>query len=73
MVASAIFILDLKGKIIISRNYRGEINMELAEDFISLLKEREEESHVATPIICHDGINYVYLRHNDLYCRIKLF
>ena len=27
MVASAVFILDLKGKVIISRNYRGDVPM----------------------------------------------
>ncbi|KAJ1484833.1 hypothetical protein T484DRAFT_1795615 [Baffinella frigidus] len=27
MTASAVFILDLKGKVIISRNYRGDVPM----------------------------------------------
>jgi len=31
MVASALFIMDLKGKIIISRNYRGDIPMSVSE------------------------------------------
>jgi hypothetical protein len=33
MVASAVFITDLKGKIIISRNYRGDIPMSAADKF----------------------------------------
>jgi hypothetical protein len=33
MVASALFIMDLKGKIIISRNYRGDIPMTVADKF----------------------------------------
>jgi len=33
MVASAVFIMDLKGKIIISRNYRGDIPMSVADKF----------------------------------------
>ena len=31
MVASALFIMDLKGKIIISRNYRGDIPLTVSE------------------------------------------
>lgn len=31
MVASALFIMDSKGKVIISRNYRGDIPMTVAE------------------------------------------
>jgi AP-1 complex subunit mu len=31
MATSAIFIMDLKGKIIISRNYRGDVPMSASE------------------------------------------
>lgn len=31
MVASAVYITDLKGKVIISRNYRGDIPMNVSE------------------------------------------
>jgi AP-1 complex subunit mu len=37
MTVSAIFIMDQNGKVIISRNYRGEIPMKVAENFRSLL------------------------------------
>ncbi|RYY82846.1 hypothetical protein EON63_12480 [archaeon] len=33
MVASAVFIMDTKGKVIIARNYRGDIPMSVAERF----------------------------------------
>lgn len=33
MVASALFIMDLKGKIIISRNFRGDVPMTVSETF----------------------------------------
>lgn len=33
MVASALFIMDLKGKIIISRNFRGDVPMTASETF----------------------------------------
>jgi AP-1 complex subunit mu len=31
MVASAIFVMDTKGKVIIARNYRGDIPMSVSE------------------------------------------
>ena len=41
MVLSSLFFLDLKGKILISRDYRGDISASHAEEFIELLSERE--------------------------------
>jgi AP-1 complex subunit mu len=37
MAASAVFILDQKGKILISRNYRGDVPMNVASRFVSKL------------------------------------
>jgi AP-1 complex subunit mu len=36
MSASALFIMDLKGKVIISRNYRGDLPMNVAERWKTL-------------------------------------
>jgi hypothetical protein len=45
MVASAIFVTDLAGKAIISRNYRGEIPLTKAIDrFAKYLAEIEDEA-----------------------------
>lgn len=41
MVLSSLFFLDLKGKILISRDYRGDISPKYAEEFIGLLSERD--------------------------------
>ncbi|TPX47618.1 hypothetical protein SeMB42_g00407 [Synchytrium endobioticum] len=68
MVASAIFILDLKGKVLISRNYRGDIPMSAIEKFMPLLLESEEDEQTPTPVIStDDGVNFLYIRHNNLY------
>jgi AP-1 complex subunit mu len=66
-MASAVFILDLKGKVLISRNYRGDIPMSAVEKFMPLVLETEEESQSPTPCFTHEGINYLYIRHNNLY------
>lgn len=81
MVLSSLFFLDLKGKILISRDYRGDISPKYAEEFIELLSEREiaiemEENcegqvkmgnNAQPPIFHRDGINYCYIKHNNLY------
>jgi AP-1 complex subunit mu len=65
MSASALFVMDLKGKIIISRNYRGDVPMSAAEKFTQHLNEDEET--VLTPVITDEGYTFVYIRHNNLY------
>jgi AP-1 complex subunit mu len=69
MVASAIYILDLKGKVIISRNYRGDIPSNAVEKFITLLQDAEDAEETPTPIMSQEGINYLYIKHNNLYCK----
>lgn len=66
-MASAIFFLDMKGKPLLSRNYRGDIPMSAIEKFPLLLLEAEEETSVVPPCISKDGINYLYITHNDLF------
>ncbi|KAI9104482.1 Mu homology domain-containing protein [Phlyctochytrium arcticum] len=68
MVASAIFILDVKGKVLISRNYRGDIPMSTVEKFMPLILASEEEEQTPTPIMStEDGIHFLYVKHNNLY------
>eukprot|EP00833_Pecoramyces_ruminatium_P001096 jgi/Orpsp1_1/1175128/evm.model.c7180000052732.1 len=68
MVASAIFILDLKGKVLISRNYRGDIPIRKIEKFMPLVLAAEEEEQTLSPILStEDGVNFLYVKHNNLY------
>ncbi|KAJ3196325.1 AP-1 complex subunit mu-1 [Entophlyctis luteolus] len=68
MVLSAVFILDLKGKVLISRNYRGDIPMSTVEKFMPLVMDAEDEDHNPSPIVStEDGISFLYIRYNNLY------
>ncbi|VDK66229.1 unnamed protein product, partial [Onchocerca ochengi] len=60
MSCSAIYILDLKGKAIISRNYRGDIDMSIIDKFMPLLLEREEESR-QSPAVEHPEATWFYI------------
>ncbi|RYO16727.1 AP-1 complex subunit mu-1 [Alternaria tenuissima] len=66
-MASAVFFLDLKGKTLLARNYRGDIPMSAVEKFPILLSEAEDESSAVPPCFPSEGINYLYIRHNNLY------
>lgn len=64
MVASALFITDLKGKVIISRNYRGDIPMAVSEKFSLIIQEKDETD--LRPVFTDEGITYVYIKCNNL-------
>eukprot|EP00658_Telonema_sp_P-2_P002922 TRINITY_DN11077_c0_g1_i4.p1 TRINITY_DN11077_c0_g1~~TRINITY_DN11077_c0_g1_i4.p1 ORF type:complete len:422 (-),score=127.12 TRINITY_DN11077_c0_g1_i4:347-1612(-) len=65
MSCSAVFILDAKGKIIINRNYRGDIPMTVAEKFSQYISETEEEE--LRPVVVDNGVVFVYVKYNNLY------
>jgi AP-1 complex subunit mu len=67
-MASAVFILDLKGKVLISRNYRGDVNMAAVDRFMPILQELEEDGQTPTPVLFDKGVHYMYIRHNNVYC-----
>lgn len=66
MVVSAIYILDLKGKVLISRNYRGNIDLNIIEKFMPILGEREDEACLC-PILRHKDVNFLFIQCNSLY------
>ncbi len=66
MSMSAIFILDSKGKVLISRNYRGDIEMNVIERFMQLLLEQEDDQNL-TPIVQHGEVAFIYIKHTNVY------
>lgn len=67
MVLSSLYFLDLKGKILLFRDYRGDIPSEAAERFVTLLTDLESQQQSITPVVTYDGVTYVHLRHANLY------
>ena len=57
--------MDLKGKILISRNYRGDIPMSTSDKFTKHLNEDDEST--LTPVITDDGVTFLYIKHNNIY------
>eukprot|EP00002_Diphylleia_rotans_P001171 TRINITY_DN10646_c0_g1_i1.p1 TRINITY_DN10646_c0_g1~~TRINITY_DN10646_c0_g1_i1.p1 ORF type:complete len:424 (+),score=82.64 TRINITY_DN10646_c0_g1_i1:56-1327(+) len=65
MACSALFILDMKGKILMSRNYRGEVPMGVAEKFASRISDSEDDWS-SRPVVHHNGVTYFHLKHSNL-------
>ena len=66
-MASLIAILDLKGKPLIQRSYRDDVSPSYVERFLPLVLEIEEEGQQVTPCFSSQGINYMHIRHSNLY------
>ena len=50
---------------LISRNYRGDIEMNAIERFMQLLLEKEDESQLS-PIFQHGDVAFVYIKYRHL-------
>jgi hypothetical protein len=66
-MASLIAILDLKGKALIQRSYKDDVPSSYIERFLPLVLEIEEEGQQVTPCFSSQGVNYMHIRHSNLY------
>ncbi|KAI5956160.1 apm1 [Candida jiufengensis] len=66
-MASQIHFLDIKGKPLLSRDYKGDIPSTTIEKFPLLLLELENDEGEYKPFINDQGINYIFINHNNLY------
>lgn len=66
MSASAVFVLDLKGKVLICRNYKGDVDMSEIDHFFTLLMEQEEEG-LLCPVMSHGSVHFLWIKHSNLY------
>ena len=65
MVCSAIYVTDLNGKVIVSKNYRGDVPINISERFTQYIQEREEMD--CRPVFStEDGITFVYIKSGNL-------
>ncbi|GJV66847.1 AP-1 complex subunit mu-2, partial [Tanacetum coccineum] len=77
MAVSALFVLDIKGRCLISRYYRGDISSVEAERFFSKLLENEtnylmidllqEIIEAQGPVVIDNGVSHIFIRHNNVY------
>ncbi|XP_049850274.1 AP-1 complex subunit mu-like [Schistocerca gregaria] len=65
MPISTLYLLDSKGKAIISRDYRGDTSPECLENFVSYISDAQEAD--LKPIFEKDGVSYIFIKHNDIF------
>lgn len=64
---SALFFLDIKGRCLISRDYRGDISAVQAEKFFAKLLEKEGDIESHGPVCYDDGVTYMFIQHNNIF------
>ena len=62
---SAIYFLDQKGKIIISRDYRGEVQSTITERFQRKVLEFDER--LLKPVLTDKDVTFIWIRVNNIY------
>jgi len=62
---SAIYFLDQKGKIIISRDYRGETSSSITDKFQRKVLEMDERT--IKPVFTEKDMTFIWIRVNNIY------
>ncbi|KAH9776339.1 mhd domain-containing protein [Citrus sinensis] len=65
--ASALFLLDIKGRVLIWRDYRGDVSAIQAERFFTKFIEKEGDPQSQNPVVFDNGVTYMFIQHNNVY------
>ncbi|GHP11311.1 AP-1 complex subunit mu-2 [Pycnococcus provasolii] len=63
---SPVFVLDAKGKPIISRDFRGEVAYSCVERFNMRVAEMESENIPVPPIFLEEEVSFCHISHNNV-------
>ncbi|RXN00686.1 AP-1 complex subunit mu-1 [Acipenser ruthenus] len=61
----------LPTQVLISRNYKGDIDMNEIDHFMPILMQKEEEVDVS-PFVAHGAVHFLWIKHSNLYCRLVM-
>eukprot|EP00300_Choanocystis_sp_HF-7_P031800 c4146_g1_i1.p2 GENE.c4146_g1_i1~~c4146_g1_i1.p2 ORF type:complete len:428 (+),score=103.89 c4146_g1_i1:79-1362(+) len=65
-MASAVFLLDAQGRVLISRNYKGDVAMSCVETFMNKMLSMDAEGETR-PVFEVNGISYLYITLPSVY------
>ncbi|KAK3028197.1 hypothetical protein RJ639_039480 [Escallonia herrerae] len=65
--ASALFLLDIKGRVLVWRDYRGDVSAVQAERFFTKFIEKEGDPASQDPVVYDNGVTYMFIQHNNVY------
>ncbi|KAM0749181.1 clathrin adaptor, mu subunit [Meredithblackwellia eburnea MCA 4105] len=66
-MCSIIALVDQKGKSLIQRAYRDDIDTSTIEKFLPLVMDAEEEGSYVNPCFTNEGITFIHMKHNNVY------
>ena len=66
-MSSQLYILDLNGKLILSRDYRGNIPTSKYKLFVKKVIT-ENDGNLLAPILQIEEYSFVYYKNDNLYC-----
>ncbi|KAL8106343.1 hypothetical protein AgCh_029938 [Apium graveolens] len=68
--ASALFILDIIGRILVRHDYRGDVSASQAEKSFANLIDKQGDSDSQDPVVYDNGVTYMFIQHNNVYLMI---
>ena len=79
--ASALFLLDIKGRVLIWRDYRGDVSALDAERFFTKLIEKQVSPFplsckpnfafsFSSSVVHDNGVTYMFIQHSNVYLMI---
>jgi len=66
MAVSSVCALDLRGRLLLARDYRGDVSPRVAEAVAASLAAADEEGGAAPPVGVLDGVSYAAVRFSDV-------
>jgi AP-1 complex subunit mu len=54
-----------QGKVLLWRDYRGDVPLNIAERFMNIIMAKDEQD--VRPIFEEDGVTYIYVKYKNLY------
>ncbi|KAH9708670.1 AP-1 complex subunit mu-2 [Citrus sinensis] len=64
---SALFLLDIKGRVLVWRDYRGDVSAKQAERFFTKLIEKDGDAQSQDPVVYDNGVSYLFIQHSNVY------
>ncbi|KAJ0962590.1 hypothetical protein J5N97_027712 [Dioscorea zingiberensis] len=64
---SALFLLDIKDRVLIWRDYRGDVTAVQAERFFTRLIEKKGDPESHDPMVYDKGLTYMFIQHNNVF------
>ncbi|EPS63543.1 hypothetical protein M569_11241, partial [Genlisea aurea] len=65
--ASALFVLDIKGRCLISRDYRGDVSASEVENLFAKILDKEGDSDSPGPVCHENGVSYIFIQRKNVY------